>query len=453
MNNNFCDTVITIPQTANTCWFNALLMMIFYSQNSRKLLISNNNFSDKNDELSIIFRAMLYKSYIRNSQIHKYLIQKSPQYILKLLKFEKKIMNGNIIKNFNYGFTIYYYINTFLKHLNLEYLSLSSFNLNDNKFYVDINELFQFKYNKKQTYSIIVDYNNLLDINIKKEFLKKINEKIKNEIPKYIIINLNDSKNSFKTLKKNIHLIQDFIFDNNMIKNLNQLPNEIEYKGYSYILDSVGLDNYNNLNGPKHTICGITCKNKRYIYNGWMKKTIDPLIPTNVKLNNSYPCELMSFNWNIHETNNFCLNISKCKLDKVLNPKKDLCFSFDKDCRTILYVLKDKNFISLDYNVSSPYINEINKKSKKEIKKEIKECPENKILNPLTKRCVLKSSKIGKALLLKMNENHNDNHKDEKKEIKKEIKECPKDKIYNPETKRCVLKSGKIGKLLLSKLK
>ena len=67
MNKSFCDTVITIPQTAGTCWFNALLMMIFYSQNSRKLLLQYNNFSDKNDELSIIFKSMLYKNTKRSA--------------------------------------------------------------------------------------------------------------------------------------------------------------------------------------------------------------------------------------------------------------------------------------------------------------------------------------------------------------------------------------------------
>jgi len=112
---------------------------------------------------------------------------------------------------------------------------------------------------------------------------------------------------------------------------------------------------------------------------------------TDFKSNNLYPCELMPFDWNIHENNNFCLNRSKCKLDEKLNSKMDLCFSFNKHNRTILYVLKNENFKSLDYNLSSPYINII--------KNEIKQCPKDKIYNPQTKRCVLKSGKIGKLLL------------------------------------------------------
>ena len=442
MNNNFCDTVITIPQSVDTCWFNALLMMIFYSQYSRKLLLHYNNFLDKHDELSIIFKAMLYKSYIKNYQVYEYLIEKSPHYILDLLKFENKTIDGEIIKN-DYGYQLFLYIHTFLKYLNLEYLILTTFG--SKKFYIDIFELVKIRLNDN---ILLFNFDNLItDNNIRKKFIEKIKNKIKNEIPKYIIINLkinnyifNDFLNSYE------YKIQDFLFDNNMIKNLNRLPNEIEYKGYTYILDSMQLSNYNSsIINMGHTICGITCKKKRFIYNGWMINTKDPAMLNSNKdyITNFYPCQLMPFNWNVHKNIHFCLNTLECKLDTFLENTSDgknrqsnkLCFSFyNKNTNVIVYVLKDENFISLDHNVSSPYINEI--------KKEVKECPKDKIYNPKTKKCVLKSSKIGKSLLLKIN----------KKEIKKEIKECPKDKIYNPETKRCVLKSGKIGKLLLSNI-
>ena len=112
MNKSFCDTVITIPQTAGTCWFNALLMMIFYSQNSRKLLLQYNNFSDKNDELSIIFKSMLYKNYIKNPKIFKYLKYKSPQHILSLLNYYKKTTDGKLIVN-DYSNNVHFYIHKF----------------------------------------------------------------------------------------------------------------------------------------------------------------------------------------------------------------------------------------------------------------------------------------------------------------------------------------------------
>ena len=449
MNKSFCDTVITIPQTAGTCWFNSLLMMIFYSQNSRKLLLHYNNFKDKNDELSMIFKSMLYKSYIKNPDIFEYLKIKSPQHILNLLNFYKKTDNGKILEN-DYGYNVHFYIHTFLNYLKLEYLILDCFNLSSNIFYTSISEMMLFKYkifkNKSITY---INYANFLNSNTYSFYYNKFNDKIKNEIPKYLIINLID-KSISNFISTNPTIFNPFIFQNN-IKNLNKLPDEINYKGYTYILDSCSLENYNKSVKSKHAICGITCKNKRYVYNGWMKFTNDTAMG-NLKITNLYPCELMSFNWDIHKTNNFCLNVTNCKLDKVLNPKSNLCFSFDKNNRTIIYVLKNDEFKSLDYNINSKSNSNSNRKiisnhnddNKNDMNdnKDDKKCPDDKIYNPETKRCVLKSGKIGKLLLIK-------NKKDDKKDDKK----CPDDKIYNPETKRCVLKSGKIGKLLLIKNK
>ena len=65
------------------------------------------------------------------------------------------------------------------------------------------------------------------------------------------------------------------------------------------------------------------------------------------------------------------------------------------------------------------------------------ECPEDKILNPETNKCVKKTGRIGKKLL-------------KKKETTTKI-ECPEDKILNPETNKCVKKTGRIGKKLMKK--
>jgi len=73
----------------------------------------------------------------------------------------------------------------------------------------------------------------------------------------------------------------------------------------------------------------------------------------------------------------------------------------------------------------------------------VKNCSSDKILNPKTNRCVLKTGKIGKAIL----------GGGESKKMSKQQAECPSDKILNPKTKRCVSKTGKIGKELLKKSK
>lgn len=102
-------------------------------------------------------------------------------------------------------------------------------------------------------------------------------------------------------------------------------------------------------------------------------------------------------------------------------------------------------------------------------------CPDNKICNPSSRRCVLKRGLIGKRLLKSRNRTKSKSKSKSKnglrsrlkivrKSIEKQYKKITKqksksksrnrDKILNPATNRYVLKTGKIGKKLLeNKLK
>ena len=60
----------------------------------------------------------------------------------------------------------------------------------------------------------------------------------------------------------------------------------------------------------------------------------------------------------------------------------------------------------------------------------LKECPPNKILNPLTNRCVNITGKIGKQIISNNNPKIVIND-----DIKKKPKICPEGKILNPKTK------------------
>ena len=76
-------------------------------------------------------------------------------------------------------------------------------------------------------------------------------------------------------------------------------------------------------------------------------------------------------------------------------------------------------------------------------------CPRDKICNPSTGRCVLKSGKIGNKLNGKASPRRASPRASPKRSSNKcSGVNCPRDKICNPSTGRCVLKSGKIGKEL-----
>lgn len=79
--------------------------------------------------------------------------------------------------------------------------------------------------------------------------------------------------------------------------------------------------------------------------------------------------------------------------------------------------------------------------------KESKACLHDRVLNPSSGRCVIKSGRIGKRLLSQSNSKPS---KSSKATNPKPPRDCASDKIVNPSSGRCVKKSGRIGKVLLN---
>ena len=469
MNKDFCNSVITIPQITGTCWFNALMMMIFYSQNSRKLLLHYKPFNGKTDILSKTLKSLIYKNYKLDIETIHFFTKNTINSILSKFNLEQNIIDIISTK----GYFIPFFIPKLFEGIDVNYLTLDFFNTylyspstpgppQIKNFYFGLSEtVSRFIDNRgKDTYRTF-----LIDSNKRQRYKDFIKNKVENTVPLYLIINLWCSNKFLYNYFNSHQILNDFNISNGYNFNangINELLNEITFNGRTYVLDSLSLGNYNDMKLQlAHAIAGITCKNNKYVYNGWIRNTNDAAMKTGI--NRTLPCELMPFEWDINKNNEFCINKNKCDLKGFIDNTNDLCFSFNKGNRTLIYVLKNDEYKSLDYNKSplsksSSYKIDKSKEIKKNIDKidkidkidnDDKKCPDDKIYNPETKRCVLKSGKIGKMLLIK-----NDGNKKEikiKKTDKKDDKKCSDDKIYNPETKRCVLKSGKIGKLLLIK--
>jgi hypothetical protein len=60
MDNDFCNSVLPIPQYQNTCWFTTILMCLLKSQYSRRFLLSTLKINDKSN----IVIKMIYKLLI-----------------------------------------------------------------------------------------------------------------------------------------------------------------------------------------------------------------------------------------------------------------------------------------------------------------------------------------------------------------------------------------------------
>ena len=265
-----CNRVIFWTQYGPTCWFNAVLIAIFYSQHSRNMLYDLSSKWDKNIELFKMLRFVLK---------HKYLKSKNPEKDFKffdMLKPERILDKIHEIKpKYAYadmglgGHHAEMIIGRLYKLLGVDCLM---FQATDSGLYYDMRnnieyeELLPSRYNPGKLF-----YLTTMKVKERIHIDKKLN-KIKN--PQVIIVN-NFNKNWTSPFYiKNPHY--GISTDNNMLLTLN---NTVMYNGVEYVLDSVLINNWNIAQFrtakrhnaeriPGHEIVGITCGNERYVYNG-----------------------------------------------------------------------------------------------------------------------------------------------------------------------------------------
>uniref|UniRef100_A0A6C0CEU9 Uncharacterized protein n=1 Tax=viral metagenome TaxID=1070528 RepID=A0A6C0CEU9_9ZZZZ len=415
----FCNNVVTIPQFIGTCWFNAILMAILYSQNSRKLLLHDNIYK-KNKDKNIFYDVIndiLLNNYLSREKAMEYYKLLKPEVIIKKYLTDLDKMNKKYM--LKRGWFFYMYLPKFLKLLGKTSMTLDRFQEND--YYINLIKTTEF-YKKS-----------LVGNNVEIKLLPNYKEllEIKSN-PDYLLVNcftVDFIGSAFQAMVRNIDKTHDVTSESiklsnskKQFKGLDKFEDVIEYNGDKYILDSCILSNYNNTTS-RHAIAGISCKNNRYVYNGWMRTTFDPaIVDKNLFIHERMPCELMKFNWDVkNPKSKFCLNPRICQLknlDKTDNNNQ--CFSFGKGVRTIIYVKMNKDYKSLELNRSSGK-SDIKKVVKTDIKKP-KECPDGKVLNPLTGRCIKIKSVV----------------KNDDKKTDKKPKECPDGKVLNPLTGRCI---------------
>jgi len=327
----FCDNINVIPQFTGTCWFNAILMASLYSEGSRNILlqkIRENEWGD-NNSLERILKSIIIESNNGNNKKLKEIFEKikPEQILLKLIynkdKEFKVVYKKQLQEEYTFGWYINYIVK-YLKHIGMKCLDIYYYN-DENEYFVNFNDYLEININKQ---IIINEY----------EIKTELKELLEDEGPDYLILfhsslyKLNKPYYlwKYKTTNNNVFKMDDYFDDNNLeeIKNYKDI---IHFNGNEYKLDSCLLHNYNNKKGS-HAIAGLTCNNKKYVYNGW-----------NSKVTSISPCSLMPFDWDLNKDKNFCLNTKKCKLDKI--KKDDFCFSFNKGDRLLIYtkIIKENN--------------------------------------------------------------------------------------------------------------
>ena len=355
----FCNKIITIPQFESTCWFNAILMAILYSQNSRKLLLNDELFFKQKTKITKIISHILTNQYISNKYVEQYFKIMAPEKILKYL---------NILDDFRISITKNGWFSNFFLPIFIERACIKSclcLDLYKKNIYVEFIKKIRFVHTLNNGVAEGIDFydDKISDIDL----AFHIKEKLQQPNPDYIFLNIGHETSSDIYTE---YLISNINRNNNFL-NLNYYPeiktsgfqetkDEIIYNNDTYILDSCIIGNYNiNQINLGHAIVGITCKNEKYVYNGWVRITNDPAMVFNKKTNDKLlPCELMKFDWRVNnKDSNFCINEKMCKLDIIQSnndriEKQNLCFSFGNGIRTLIYVKKLKKDIkSIDDNI------------------------------------------------------------------------------------------------------
>ncbi len=125
-----CDKVITIPQYQGTCWFNAILMAILYSQYSRKLLL--HTFEKKDDKFSRIMNDIIKHNYIKSDRAIEYFKFMRPENILKYMRIDK-IIKDRLNEYIKTGYYQDMFLPYFIKSLNKNVLEI--FMIDNNPYY------------------------------------------------------------------------------------------------------------------------------------------------------------------------------------------------------------------------------------------------------------------------------------------------------------------------------
>jgi hypothetical protein len=319
---------------------------MFYSQRSRKLLLKASKTWNTNNELFSLLKQILDDKYLktasRESEDYENFSDDTFSKILSLLYNENSKAFPYNPETVDGGFAPINYIGKLYKLLNVDYkiYEYSRGIFDSNLYYSYMNEDFDNIRYRIVNRSIQKYYTRGKEVkyfDIEKKYKKEeVNP------PQVLIVDISNNftwTNKFYFTK----FPHTIINEGDTKENLTSMRDKIKYQGSEYNLDSVILANFNIRKNHGHTIAGITCKREKFLYNGWTRESMDPVM-ANKEITRNIPCELMKYNWNIRRgDNSFCLNTKKCIPD-ILKEKdfdnNELCFNFGFGDRILIYVRK-----------------------------------------------------------------------------------------------------------------
>ena len=448
-----CSRILTPKQVGSICWFMAAFVAMFYSQRSRKVLLDASYGWNTKKELFSLLKHILDDKYLkvasRESEDYEKFSDDTFVKVLALLYKENSDAFPYNPEDVKSGFHSEYYIGKLYKLLGVDYKVFDYSVIGKHLYYSYLNVEF-----KTPIYRV---FNKMMKITLQPNYTLKYEEEHM-VAPQVLIVIAHQKKETANIYNK--HFPHTFIPEGITKTNLISLNDKIDYLGVEYHLDSVILSNWNKeILNKGHGIAGITCKKNKFVYNGWTRTSMDPAM-VNKEITRKIPCELMPYNWNIKKHGDFCLSPKKCIPEVMKSVKeikgRNLCFNFSKGKRILVYIRKDpmrETSIETDDTTHKKSVKKAAKAAKatpvvvkqptqpKQTVLSPKKCPDGKVLNPATGRCILikNATKAGIAMKVAKANSKDKGKVDIKKSKKKSPKKCPDGKVLNPATGRFIL--------------
>lgn len=336
---NACSKVVTIPQVTGTCWFNGMLMSVLYSQHSNKMMrrviplwAKDRKRNARLSRAYDLIHAMVMKYHTVKSDSDRkaameYFSTITPEHLLETLHnlSHARFKFNPVVHE---GLNINYYISVLYKFLKVRPLILEAIETDNGDYKYHISSLANVD---------LTEGNTGWKVYTKKYTRQEIDEMMASDTYDCIVVSYTDDSRT-KVLQSHWN-IDSYITSHSKPDEI--YPHTLKFKADNYKLDSLLLSSFLADACMHHAIAGVSCNNKRRVYNGWMRSTIDPAKQvkqdkSNTITDTAMPCELMEFDWNM-DNSNFCINERQCSLDKV-NVAKGLCFNFNKGDRIAFYV-------------------------------------------------------------------------------------------------------------------
>ena len=316
-----CSRILRPMQTTRgICWFLTVIVIMFYSQRSRRVIMEASKTWNRRNKVIKLFIDLLYGRYLTvgsdpyKDEEHETFNEDTFIEILQRL-YDMDSSNFPINpKDDDKGYYVDSYLCKLYTLLGVDYKAFDYDPISKDIYYSSINKEFDSIYKSiSNTIPHSSDLPYLLDPNVGVY-------KDDGHAPSILIISRFPLLTPFANNK---------IVDDDVKSKLTSMNEKITYNGYEYNLDSVHISNMEK--GCKHSIVGMTCKNKKFIFNGH---------PLN---NNNFPCVLIPHNWNIRNDRDFYLSSKDCELH--YDPQREslsISYNFSQGYqRGFIYVRKN----------------------------------------------------------------------------------------------------------------